>query len=373
MIRWRLVQVTAVLGGMCAVGCSESAPMQTAQPIPMPMAPPAGPPTPPVAPPASATAGTGAGMQSMPSGMSTMMTPPSMNPTPPVTGAQPPPVGGAGSEAPPGGEPVVPTGPATGNCEGGSLMPGDSTMSVEIGGQNRSFLVHVPPMYDGKTPMALMVNLHPLTGSGSGQRSGSGWAQLGDTEGIITVFPNGIGGQWDIGGLSRSPEAGDNDRKLVVASVEEVAKIGCVDRKRVYASGYSMGGGLTHYVGCEEAGMFAAIAPSAFDIIEENMPCEPVRPLTVIMFRGRGDGVVPWEPSVGTLTGCCATFLGAEGCFAEWAKIDGCTDEPMDIGNNCRKYSQCMAGTTVTLCENGGHTQGDARLSWDAIKDMKLP
>jgi polyhydroxybutyrate depolymerase len=312
-----------------------------------------------------------------PPGMSTMAMPPSnmtpaMTPEAPGSGAQPP-AGGAPGEVPPpaGGEPAA-AGPATGNCEGGSLMMGDSTMSVEIGGQNRTFIVHVPAMYDGTTPMPLMVNFHPLTGSGSNQRSGSGWAQLGDTEGFITAFPNGIGGQWDIGGLSRSPEAGDNDRKLGVAVVEEISKIGCVDRKRVYASGYSMGGGLVHYLGCEEAGIFAAIAPSAFDIIEENMPCEPVRPLTVIMFRGRGDGIVPWEPSVGTLTGCCATFLGAEGCFAEWAKINGCTDEPMEMGS-CRKYSECMAGTTVTLCENGGHTAGDANQSWAAIKDMKLP
>jgi polyhydroxybutyrate depolymerase len=344
MIRRRLiVEVTAVLGSLCAVACSDTAPTQVAQPITMPIAPPAGGPTRPV------------------------------NTPPPPTAAEPS-AGGAASEVPPAGtgEPVAP-GAATGNCEGGSLMMGDSNMSIEIGGQNRTYIVHVPASYDGKTPMPLMVNFHPLTGSGSSQRSGSGWAQLGDTEGFITAFPNGIGGQWDIGGLSRSPEAGDNDRKLGVAVVEEISKIGCVDRKRVYASGYSMGGGLVHYLGCEEAGVFAAIAPSAFDIIMENMPCEPVRPLTVIMFRGMSDPIVPWQPSVGMLTGCCASFLGAEGCFDEWAKVDGCTDEPMDIGNSCKKHSECMAGTTVTLCENGSHTQGDANLSWAAIKDMKMP
>jgi hypothetical protein len=32
-----------------------------------------------------------------------------------------------------------------------------------------------------------------------------------------------------------------------------------------------------------------------------------------------------------------------------------------------------MGGVEVTLCENGSHTQGDARLSWDAIKAFSLP
>jgi polyhydroxybutyrate depolymerase len=262
--------------------------------------------------------------------------------------------------------------PMAGNCAGGSLKAGDANMMVEIDGAQRTYIVHTPTSYDGKTAMPLVVNFHPLSGTSSGQRSGSGWAQLGDTEGFITAFPQGIGNQWDIGGLKTRGD-GTSDRKLAVAVVAETAKIGCVDLKRVYASGYSMGGGLTHYVGCTEARVFAAIAPSAFDIIMENMPCEPGRPMTVIMFRGMQDPIVPWQPSVGTLTGCCATFLGAEGTFAEWAKIDGCTDMPKDIGNKCQRHEGCMGGTQVTLCENGSHTQGDAKLSWDAIKDFKMP
>jgi len=251
-------------------------------------------------------------------------------------------------------------------------MPGDANMSLAIAGTNRTFIVHVPPMYDGKKPMPLMMNFHPLRGSASAQRSGSGYAQLGDTEGFVSTFLQGIGGQWDLGKLTRLGND-ENDRMFAVAVLDAISKAGCIDMKRVYASGYSMGGGLTHYLGCREGARFAAIAPSAFDLIKENQPCEPGRPMTVIMFRGRMDPIVPWEPSVGTLTGAPASFLGAEGCFKEWARIDGCTDQPKDIGNRCQKYSECMGGVEVTLCENGSHTQGDARMSWDAVKNFSLP
>jgi polyhydroxybutyrate depolymerase len=278
-----------------------------------------------------------------------------------------PPVVSAG-----GGAAATPPSAPTSSCDGRSLMPGDANMSVEIAGQSRTFIVHVPPMYDGKTPMPLMMNFHPMTGSASAQRSVSGYAELGDTEGFVSAFLNGIGGQWDLGALSR-PGNDENDRMFAVAALDMISRAGCIDMKRVYASGYSMGGGMTHYLGCREGAKFAAIAPSAFDLIEQNQPCEPGRPLTVIMFRGREDGVVPWEPSTGMLTGAPASFLGAEGCFEEWARIDRCTDEPEDIGNSCRRHDECMDGVEVTLCENGGHTQGDARMSWDAVKGFSLP
>jgi polyhydroxybutyrate depolymerase len=366
MICRRIFEVTTVIGTVCAMACSET-PAPTAPPAMT--TPPAGVGGPSVTnpPPTTPMMGAMAGARAMPPEMTgQQMMPPTQPP------AMPPTTPPAVDSPPMGGAPAMPPSePMTGNCEGGSLMPGDTNMSVEIAGQNRSFIVHVPPMYDGSTPMPLMFNFHPLTGSASGQRSGSGWAQLGDTEGFITTFLNGIGGQWDLGELTR-PGNNENDRMFAVAVLDMISKAGCVDMKRVYASGYSMGGGMTHYLGCREGAKFAAIAPSAFDLIEENQPCEPGRPLTVIMFRGMGDGVVPYQPSVGTLTGAPASFLGAEGCFEEWAMINGCTDEQEMIENDCRRYDECMNGVTVTLCQNGGHTQGDARISWDAIKDHTL-
>ena len=44
----------------------------------------------------------------------------------------------------------------------------------------------------------------------------------------------------------------------------------CVDPKRVYAAGFSMGGGMAHYLACHAADVFAAVAPSAFDLLRRE-------------------------------------------------------------------------------------------------------
>jgi len=273
---------------------------------------------------------------------------------------------------------MTPSTPKPGKCDGsGALKPGNTDMSTMIAGENRTFIVHVPAKYDGKTPMPLMVNFHPYAfGTAMGQLTGSGFAELGDTEGFISAFPQGIGNQWDLGKLTR-PGKDDDDRNFALKVVEILRDSGCVDTKRVYASGYSMGAGLTHYLACREAGTFAGVGTSAFDLIKENLPCEPVRPMPIIMFRGMGDPVVPFDGGVGMLTGPPATFPGAQMTFKMWADIDKCTDEPMpvtDLGApNCSRYSKCEGGVTVTLCINQGHTQGPAGAIWKAIKDFSLP
>jgi polyhydroxybutyrate depolymerase len=277
---------------------------------------------------------------------------------------------GAGGE---GGAPPQPvTCPAT-----STLRAGDTTMRTPVGGRNggmRTYIVHVPASYDGSKPVPLMINFHPLIfGTGSGQRTGSGWAQVGDREGIITAFPDGYDAAWDIGNCCTRGDV--DDMAFALAIVEEISKAACIDPNRVYASGYSMGGGMSHLLGCKAANVFAAIAPSAFDLTEENhIPCEPARPLTVVMHRGMSDSVVPYRggatrPPNGTPV--TVTMLGAVGTFDEWSRINGCTDQPMTSGS-CRRRSQCNNGVEVVLCENGGHTQGPAAEIWETLKKHGL-
>jgi polyhydroxybutyrate depolymerase len=284
--------------------------------------------------------------------------------------------GSAGTAQPTAGVMAAGTGgtpdePVT--CTSSTLEPGDTTMRTAVGGRNggmRTYIVHVPASYDGSTPVPLMINFHPLIfGTGQGQRTGSGWAAVGDREGMITAFPDGYDAAWDIGNCCTRGEV--DDMAFAKAIVDEISAAACIDPNRVYASGYSMGGGMSHLLGCKASEVFAAIAPSAFDLTEENhMPCEPTRPLTVHMHRGMGDTVVPYRGGPTTPpngTPVTVTMLGAVGTFEEWARLNGCTGEPVTEGN-CQKHSQCMNGVEVVLCENGGHTQGPADVIWETLQ-----
>lgn len=272
-----------------------------------------------------------------------------------------------------------------------NAVPGDTQESVEVGGVSRQFYVHVPAGYSGDGAVPLVVDLHPFLNFATGdaadvQRKGSGWLELADSEGFIVVHPTGIDRAWNLGTCCTESREVD-DLGFVLAVVERLKQTACIDPKRVYATGYSNGGGLSYLLACRAADVFAAVAPASFDLVEEILPCTPSRPITQISFRGVSDPIVPYAggnppPPPSSYPLDPVHFLGAEGTFAHWAELDGCTDEaaeaPSSADWKCRAHSSCAAGTSVTLCTgetatSSGHVQGSAALAWDVLSKHPMP
>ncbi len=44
-------------------------------------------------------------------------------------------------------------------CTAGTLRPGNSTLMIPHGGVMRSYILHVPPQYDGRTRMPVVVDI----------------------------------------------------------------------------------------------------------------------------------------------------------------------------------------------------------------------
>ncbi len=92
--------------------------------------------------------------------------------------------------------------PAAGPCPTSSIKAGDQTLMLTVDGNARSFLVHAPPAYDGQKRLPVVFDFHGLSGNSNQQKQLSGWAGHGDSEGFITVFPQGLGSTpgWNAGG-----------------------------------------------------------------------------------------------------------------------------------------------------------------------------
>jgi polyhydroxybutyrate depolymerase len=168
-----------------------------------------------------------------------------------------------------------------------------------------------------------------------------------------------------------------DDVAFARALVQDVEKVACIDPRRVYAVGTATGGGLAHYLACHAADVFAAVAPAAFDLLEENVgDCRPSRPVTVISFRGTADPLVPYGGgSSAVVLGMPITLLGAQATFKKWADIDQCTDLPSaEDGNGCSSYSSCQGGVEVILCtkQGGGLEAGNASVAWPVLKRHTL-
>lgn len=263
-------------------------------------------------------------------------------------------------------------------CPGTVLQPGNSTRSIQAGGNSREFVLDVPNAYDGQSAVPLIIDFHGLGGNGSGQRQSSPYRQATGGEGVIMAFPTGLAGPsgnaWNVGPCCVD---GTDDVEFARAMVEDVASVACIDPKRVYAVGFSMGGGLSHYLACHAADVFAAVAPAAFDLAEENQgDCQPSRPIPVMSFRGTNDPIVPYEGGYSAVVpGHPITFLGAENTLTKWGEINGCSGAAEDMGDGCKGFSTCEAGVEVVLCTNqgGGHEAGNASVGWPFLKRHAMP
>jgi len=237
---------------------------------------------------------------------------------------------------------------------------------------NRTYILHVPTAYTGKTPVPLVLDFHALGGTGSQEQSLSGYQAIADREGFPILFPDGIDNAWNIGPCCTNSRTVD-DLGFAKGMVAAIVAQACIDTNRVYATGFSMGGGMSHYLACNAADVFAAVAPASFDLlVPDEEPCAPSRPISVITYRGTADTTVPYAGGKGPSGK--VTFLGAQGSFQRWASIDGCMT-PTTANGDCTYYKTCSGGVEVGLCvkQGGGHAPGDANVGWSFLSRFSLP
>ena len=240
--------------------------------------------------------------------------------------------------------------PAT--CEKVSTyVPGDNRASLQHGGRTRRYVVYVPRTLKAGVPAPLVLDFHGNGGSATQEEGSSGWRQKADRESFIAVYPDGVGGAWNVGNCCGQALSGKvDDVGFARAIVQAVRAATCVDPKRVYATGLSNGAGLAHRLACEAADVFASIAAASADLVTD--PCKPVRPISELSVRGLNDRLVAYA---GGATGSTGWYSpGAKGTLALWKSINGCTGNPVSKRPYCETYENCQAGTEVTLCSLPG-------------------
>ncbi len=257
-----------------------------------------------------------------------------------------------------------------------SLETGSRTL--KINGVSRTFTLYVPKNHNPAVNVPLVLDYHGIFGTGVDQMNSSGYKQVADREGFLVAYPDGIDKAWNIGPCCTFSREVDDVAfaRAIVAQVKREAKIA---DKQIYAAGFSNGGGMAQYLGCHAADLFAAIAPSAFDLLEENSPdCKPSRPIPILITRGMQDNFVtyaggPSNPPNGLKT--TIHFMGAAATFKRWAEINQCSTKIVKDNTGCEIHTACASGVEVGLCSvpNGGHVPGDANAGWAFLTRFKLP
>jgi polyhydroxybutyrate depolymerase len=233
-----------------------------------------------------------------------------------------------------------------------------SIWTVEVGRERRSVLVHLPPGYRRAPPppTPLVLNFHGFRNFPLFQKVLSGLNDKADRAGFIVVYPQGSGDPLSFNGVGccgSAFEEGVDDVAFTDAMLDELEQNLCIDRNRVYVTGFSNGGFMAQRLACERSERFAAAA-SVAGLLDASA-CTPGRPISMLEIHGTADKFVPYA-------GEQDRFLSARGAFDFWASADACTDAPQ-LGyaagdTRCERHARCAAGSEVVLCtiEGGGHT-----------------
>jgi len=251
------------------------------------------------------------------------------------------------------------------------LVPGETTMTIRIGGRNRTFLLHVPPSYTGQSAVPLVLDLHGL-GSNSSQQAGlSGFRRKSDEVGFIAAWPQGVSNSWNAFGCCGTADFFNiDDPAFLRAVVARISQLGNINRNRVYITGLSNGGFMTHRMACVAADIFAAAAPVSAPLNTSTATCRPSRPITVVAFHGLNDGIVAYNGGA---------FQSAQNSLTTWASIDGCvggrTVLELPGPARCETFETCNGAAEAGLCSlNSTHiaynTQTDLNIAdyvWDNV------
>ena len=237
-------------------------------------------------------------------------------------------------------------------CPAGQNPPtaGNNKASLQYGGQSRSYILHVPSSLTAGKPLALVFDLHGAGGNGSQQQGMSGWGSVADKEKFLVVYPDGIGGYWNVDDkcCGTAGEQKIDDVGFIKAIVNKLSTDTCIDAKRIYVTGFSNGGGLAHRMGCDAADVIAAIAPTATDL--RTQPCNAARPISMMEVKGMADSLEPYDGGVVGPAGGQYTDVGAKASQKLWADIDKCTGATTTIDQYCESYTQCADGVEADLC-----------------------
>jgi polyhydroxybutyrate depolymerase len=217
----------------------------------------------------------------------------------------------------------------------------------------RSYVVYVPASYDHEAFTPLVLAFHGYANSPGQQEEWSALSEKAAAAGFVLVYPRGTGfiSGWNGGDCCGSMV---DDVGFVSALIDRLQEDLCIDPQRVYATGFSNGGFLSHRLACELSDRIAAIASVAGVMGIDD--CTPTRPVPVLQMHGTGDLVVPYGGS--TLLG----FESVPETIAAWVARDGCEGEPVVSYQHeevtCERHERCEAGVEVELCtvEGGGHT-----------------
>jgi polyhydroxybutyrate depolymerase len=233
------------------------------------------------------------------------------------------------------------------------LEPGEHTLTIEVGGYRRGYLLHVPALRsksgaagmpeDADDPpdgLPLLLFFHGGGGNARLAVLTTGWSEKADKAGFFVVYPQALRPEphrpptflrnpqfWNVGsGLGYAEANNVDDTAFVAALLDHLCDRLPIDPRRVYASGFSNGAAFTFCLAMELSGRFAAIGPVSGYPWRQTP--RPRHPHSVIYISGTADPMNPLDGSpIDSPWGRLPQRPPVGDAIRKWALWTGCPRE----------------------------------------------
>jgi polyhydroxybutyrate depolymerase len=280
------------------------------------------------------------------------------------------------------------------DCAPEAAKPG-AVLTCDVPGfKGRPYDLYLPFDYAPSKPVAVILAIHG--GGGNAQGAARTGCPGGDVaskdclhamagrEGVAVVYPNGTSSRllarlrtWNAGGgekgwqcvSGRACQDGVDDIAYFRALLEDLARRVAVDPRRIYATGLSNGGAMSHRLACQLGDRIAAIAAfGGANQYATTKPCTPPRPVPVMQIHGTADPCWPYD---GGKQACAQrddlAKISVDESMRIWAVINGCgatgapalLAQPKGIRIERIGWAGCRAESVLVRMVGGGHVWPD--------------
>lgn len=240
----------------------------------------------------------------------------------------------------------------------------NGTITIPFGNASRKYILRVPDGYDDTHPYRL-VFAFAESGSSAMSVATRNYFTLAtlDSKNTIFVAPDAANGA---GSWSKTDvELTDDILKALEADL-------CIDKTRIFATGFSFGGAMSLALACTRADVFRGVAFFSGADLTGSCTGALTKPIAYYASQASQDSTGAPMPSSGRIK------------QAEFAAVNGCTAEPNATTfpaagqpHTCTNYKGCSAGHPTQYCVfDGPHgwepkDPGQA-MSWNAPEAWKF-
>jgi poly(3-hydroxybutyrate) depolymerase len=241
----------------------------------------------------------------------------------------------------------------------------NGTIAIMFNGASRNYILRVPDDYDNNHPHRL-VFAYAESGASAmsvASRNYFTFATLDSEHNTIFAAPDAANGA---GSWSASDVELTDD---ILAQLEGDL---CIDKTRIFATGFSFGGAMSLALACQRADVFRGVAFFSGADLTGSCTGTLTKPIAYYASQASEDSTGDPMPSSGRIK------------QAQFAEVNGCTPEPdattfpaSGQPHRCTVYENCSEGHPTVYCVFAGAHGWEPRdpgesMSWNAPEAWKF-